>query len=115
MQKETPGDERLKEVAKQLQHYQLNLVLQVQSYQQLQEALATRLNDLIANNFSLLISILYRLDISEKKLTQLLSVSSKTTAGEIIAEMIIERQLQKIASRKAFKNNPTDIDEEEKW
>jgi hypothetical protein len=109
------SNETIKEVVDQLHNVQLGIMVQVNSYQQLQHQLAERLNYLIAHDFSLLISILYRLDISEKKLRQLLTPSGEATAGDIIADLIIERQLQKIASRKAFKNNPTDIPEEEKW
>ena len=108
-------DDDIKEVACDLQKFQLQLSGESYTYQQLLQEIATRINYLITNDFSLLISVLYRLDIPEKKLKQLLSESTKTTAGLIIAKMIIERQLQKIESRKAFKNNPPDITGEEKW
>jgi hypothetical protein len=79
------------------------------------KAIAERINYLITNDFSLLISILYRLDISEKKLKQLLQQTSSSTAGDIIAALIIERQFEKINSRKAFKNDAQDIPGAEKW
>jgi lipopolysaccharide assembly outer membrane protein LptD (OstA) len=107
--------ETIKEVLDDLQKLPLQLTGKSNTYQQLQQEIAARINYLITNNFSLLISLLYRLDISEKKLRQLLGEPAKTTAGDIIAEMIIERQLQKIASRKAFKSNLSDISGEEKW
>lgn len=109
------SNETIKEVVDQLQNVQLGISVQVNSYQQLQHQLARRINYLITHDFSLLISILYRLDISEKKLRQLLFPSGEATAGDIIAELVIERQVQKIASRKAFKDNSTDIPEAEKW
>ena len=108
-------EEAIKEIAE---------VLQIaQSYGQpgaygtapLTKAIAERINYLITNDFSLLISILYRLDISEKKLKQLLQQTSNSTAGDIIAALIIERQLEKIKSRKAFKNNAKDIPDAERW
>lgn len=108
------NEETIKELVQQLQNFKLHLAGQVHSYQQLQYELAARLNYLITNDFSLLISILYRLDISEKKLKQFLSEAKEITAADIIAELIIERQLQKIASRKAFKKQE-DIPEDEKW
>ncbi|MCW3081364.1 hypothetical protein [Segetibacter sp.] len=111
----TTIDETIKEVVDQLQNFRLQLAERVNSYEQLQLALANRLNYLITNDFSLLISILYRLDISEEKVREFLSQKKELTASDIIAKLIIERQLQKIASRKAFKNNSTDITEEEKW
>jgi ABC-type transporter Mla subunit MlaD len=109
------NDQDIKEVTDNLQKFQLQLSGKSDTYDQLLNEIASRINYLITHDFSLLISVLYRLDISEKKLKQLLAESAKTTAGDIIAEMIIKRQLQKIESRKAFKNNPSDIPEEEKW
>ncbi|MGI8637666.1 MAG: hypothetical protein ACR2KZ_19885, partial [Segetibacter sp.] len=61
------------------------------------------------------ISILDRLDISEKKLKQLLQQTKDATAGDIIAELIVERQLQKIDSRNAFKNSAPDMPDVERW
>lgn len=104
----------IQEVVGELQKFQLQLPNPSYNYQQLHEALATHINYLITTDFSLLISILYRLDISEKKLKQFLNQSTDTTAGDIIAQMIIERQLQKIESRKAFKSNDY-IPDNEKW
>jgi hypothetical protein len=106
-------DAAIKEVVNDLQKLQLQLPLQYYTYQQLQQELAEQINYLITHDFSRLISVLYRLDISEKKLKVLLHQSS-ANAGDIIAEMIIERQLQKIASREAFKNNEK-ISDDEKW
>jgi hypothetical protein len=70
---------------------------------------------LITNNFSLLISILYRLDVSEQKIKAFLNQSKDTTAGNIISKLIIERQLQKMASRTRFTDRPSDIPEDERW
>lgn len=104
----------LEEVVAELQVL-LQLPQEFYSLKQLHKAIAGRINDLIVNDFSLLLSILYRLDISEKKLSQLLADSNDETAGSIIAALIIERQFQKRASREAFKNDPANIPEDEKW
>ncbi len=83
--------------------------------QDLLDILAKYINDLIHNNFEKLISLLYRIDISEKKLKQLLQDQPNEDAGKIIARMVIERELQKINSRQQF-NKKEDIDnDEEKW
>ncbi|CAN5722542.1 hypothetical protein BH10BAC2_BH10BAC2_42420 [soil metagenome] len=79
------------------------------------EKLADYIHQLIDNDFEKLISILYRLDVSEKKLKTLLAERSAEDAGLLIANAIIERQLQKIASRKKYTHNTKDIPEEEKW
>ena len=77
--------------------------------------LALFINDLITNDFAHLVQILYRVDISEKKLKQLLSDNAIKDAGKIIAEMIIERQMQKIKSRQQFSQRDNNIDDSEKW
>lgn len=73
------------------------------------------INVLIRDDFQKLISILYRVDVSEQKLKGLLQEHPKEDAGKIIASLIIERQLEKIKSRKQYKQPKDDFDEEEKW
>jgi len=77
--------------------------------------LITRINELIETDFQKLVSILYRMDVSEKKLTFLLQDNPGKDAANIIAELMIERQAQKIRSREAFRKDDSEIDEEEKW
>ena len=77
--------------------------------------LSERINELIQNDFQKLISILYRLDINEEKLKHLLKENTKSDAGLIITELIIERQLQKIKARQQFRGRDNDIDENERW
>ena len=76
--------------------------------------LAIYLNELINNDFEYLLTILYRIDVDEKRLRALLASQPGENAGELIAHLIIERQEQKIKSREQFKP-PTNIPEEEKW
>ena len=79
------------------------------------EKLAVYLSELINHRFSGLLSLLYRLDVSEKKLKQVLAAAPDADAGLVIADLIIERQLQKIKTREALRNNDTAIPEDEKW
>ena len=109
-----PYSQIIEETVNELRKLQLNVPNGMVSTNQLKEALSAIINDLIANNFSLLISLLYRLDISEKKLRQLLTISENTSSGNVIAEMIIKRQEEKIRTRKLFSTNNNFCDEE-KW
>ena len=79
------------------------------------EKLADYIHELINNNFLLLVSWLYRLDVSEQKLKQLLASEPAADAGFVIADLIIERQLQKVQSRKQFRADAKNIPEDEKW
>jgi hypothetical protein len=81
----------------------------------LQDRLSACINDLIVHNFTKLINLLYRLDVSEKKLHQWLLENTATDAGKIIAALVIERELQKIKSRSGFQRNDGNIDENELW
>ncbi len=89
------------------------------SFDELKNKIACYINPLISNNFSKLISILYRMDINEAKLMQLLHDNPAKDAGMIIADLIIERQIQKIKSKKENKGNTIingdDMNENEKW
>jgi hypothetical protein len=76
--------------------------------------LTEKINSLITTDFDRLISILYRIDVSEAKLKYWLKENPAEDAARIIASLIIERQIQKMESRRQFKK--TDLaDEEEKW
>ena len=78
------------------------------------EALSSYINQLINNDFEYLLSLLYRIDVDEKKMRALLHQQQGSNAADLIARLIIERQVEKIKSREQFKP-PTIIPEEEKW
>ena len=71
---------------------------------ELQEKLRSYINDLIQNDFQRLISILYRVDVNETKLKRILKEEAGRDAADIISHLIIERQLQKINTRKQYRD-----------
>lgn len=81
----------------------------------IKKQLAERLNDWIEKDFQRLISVLYRMDISEPKLRLLLQNNPGSDAGLLIAELMIERQAEKIKSRQQYRQRDNDIEEKEKW
>jgi len=84
------------------------------SIEETKEKLKQHINDLIQHDFEKLVTLLYRIDVNETKLKQLLQQNSNVDAAEIITSLIIERQLQKIKSRNQFKQQDN-ISEDEKW
>ena len=84
------------------------------SNEQLHNDLSDYINNLIITNFERLIQLLYRIDVSEYKLKILLKEHPTEDAGRIIADLIIERQRQKILLKQTFSNNDS-ISEEERW
>ena len=83
--------------------------------EEIRNELSTHIHSLINENFQKLVTILYRVDVSEDKLKALLKDQPGQDAGDLIADLIIERQLQKIKSRKEFRQGEKDIDEGDKW
>lgn len=71
---------------------------------ELREKLIEFINHLIQKDFEKLVSILYRVDVNENKLKTLLKASAGTDAAVLIADLILERELQKIKTRNTYKN-----------
>lgn len=76
--------------------------------------LSEKINHLILNDFESLIRILYRLDVDEKKLRNILQQNPDKDAGLLIADLIIEREQKKAETRKMFRQE-NDISEEDRW
>lgn len=74
-----------------------------------------KVNTLIENDFQGLTNILYRIDVSEQKLKQLLQENEDEDAAAIIAGLIVERQKEKIQSRHDTKHFDNPDDTEDKW
>jgi hypothetical protein len=79
------------------------------------QILAEKINELITNDFQKLVSILYRMDVSEIKLKQLLNENPGTNSALIITDLMIERQAEKIRSRQQFNKRDENINDDEKW
>jgi len=76
--------------------------------------LIARINEMIQKDFSGLLSILYRIDVSEEKLKSVLKSQPGKDAAILIILLIIERQNEKLKSKDINKNFG-DIPEDEKW
>lgn len=82
---------------------------------ELKEKLAVYINDLINHDFQKLIFLLYRVDVNETRMRKLLEQKDGENAARLIADLIIERQLEKIKSRQQFRRRDNEIDDNEKW
>lgn len=78
-------------------------------------ALTKLINEWITQDFKKLLLVLYRLDVSEKKLSQLLAENKGVDAANIIAALIIERITAAKTSREKYKMDPSSIPDDEKW
>ena len=75
---------------------------EVPTIKQLEEVLAERVAILIDKDFSALVRLLYRVDVDETKLRQLLRENMTMDAGLLIARLILESQWQKILPRRQY-------------
>ncbi len=90
-------------------------LVNVPSMNILRNQLAAYINELILNDFDKLVFILYRIDINEKAIKQLLQQATTVSAGETIADAIIARESEKIALRKKHTTYSDKDCNEEKW
>ncbi len=91
--------------------------LSIQALEKLSpEHLANAINELIKNDFSKLVQLLYRIDVSEAKLKYILQTHPNEDAGKLIAEVVIERLAATKKAREMFSTPKADdsIDDEEK-
>lgn len=82
--------------------------------QEMKMQLIDFINHLLLNDFNRLVQILYRIDVDEQKLKSLLQQNPQTDAAVLIADLLIQRQEEKLKSKQEFKED-TNISENEKW
>lgn len=82
---------------------------------ELEQQLTDHINHLINTDFQKLIYYLYRIDVNESKMKQLLEQQGGENAAQLIARLIIDRQLQKIKSRAEHKTSTSDDEGAERW
>jgi hypothetical protein len=75
----------------------------LESLEEFKKYLCEKLKFLLDEKFDTLVNILYRIDINEKKLSELFSVKNRDSIPAALADLIIERQLEKIRLRKLYK------------
>ena len=89
------------------------------AYFQLKKRLIEVIIHLIDNDFEKLIRILYRLDIDENLIKRTLADNPPQKAPEVITDLIISRELQKMKTRREFRNEyhsqPSNDEDEEHW
>jgi len=73
--------------------------LDISDYENLKKQLTKNIQYLIDTDRQKLYNALYRIDISEKKLSELLTYSPPEKIAEVIAVLVIERESQKVVTR----------------
>jgi hypothetical protein len=74
--------------------------------------LETMINELIKEDFSKLVQLLYRIDVSEAKLKNILEANPNENAGKLIAEVVIERLAATKKARESFSTKSSSIEDD---
>lgn len=78
------------------------------------EDLVKFIKHLMSTDFEKLVFLLYRIDVNENKVKQLLNTST-INSEELIAQAIIDRIAEKKITKEKYKQQQQDIDEDDKW
>jgi hypothetical protein len=74
--------------------------------------LETLINDMIKEDFSKLVQLLYRIDVSEAKLKNVLKEHPHEDAGKLIAQIVIERLAAAKKARESFSTKAASIEDD---
>jgi hypothetical protein len=76
----------------------------IKSIEELKKYLSAQIKIFLDDKYDILINMLYRIDIDDKKIEKVFSKVKREDIPDSIASLIIERQLQKIHYRKMYKD-----------
>lgn len=93
---------------------QLTEEVSLDQRESVKQQLVDGINYLLVHNFSGLVQILYRVDVNETRLKQLLQDHPQTDAAVLIADLLMERQEEKLKTKNSFPGSDS-IPEDEKW
>ncbi len=85
----------------------------IDNLKQLKERLTKKITELLDTDYERLLNILYRIDINEHKLNELFGSKNRDYIPERLAELIIERQLQKVTIRNMYRSQKNELPGEE--
>lgn len=101
----TTGDELVKSGALMIaKHFGDETFEEMANLEDLKRILSEKIVYLMLNEMEKLLSILYRIDISEKKVKEAFAGNNPAVIAPTLAGLIIERELEKARSRLAHKN-----------
>lgn len=82
------------------------------------EAIRSRLsqvlNQLLLHDFSALVQVLYRVDVTEARVKSVLQQQPGTDAGDLLADLLLQRLEEKRKTVTSFQHPPAASDEE-RW
>lgn len=82
-----------------------DLIQETNSEEALLNLIEQYVQELVDTNFEQLLRILYRIDIADYKVKKAIDNVGATNAARAIAELILEREKEKIISRQKYKSD----------
>ena len=76
---------------------------EIHSLNELKKYLAVKISELLDRNYAKLLNTLYLIDLDERRLHELFSGKNREIIPEVLADMIIQRQVQKFGNRKKYR------------
>lgn len=73
------------------------------AYEELFEQIHPHIDKLIQTNHQKFMGILYRIDLSEEQIKKAVNDNAFETFSEIITDLVIKRELQKVVIRRQYK------------
>ena len=73
------------------------------SIEEIKKFLISKISYLLDHDYDKLVNALYRIDLNELKLHELFSGSNRDSIPEVLADMILERQREKLYWRKKYR------------
>lgn len=81
------------------------------TFETLRDLLGMRIRELLDKNLEKLVSIMYRIDLNQEKVDRIFENISKDEIAFQLAVLIIERQMEKVRTRRLYKNTEDQIEE----
>ena len=79
-----------------------------EDFYELRKILVRRIEELIEKDVEKLKWILYRIDVNEKKVHEALATNAALHYPDVLADLIIDRQIEKAKTRAKFNDGPAD-------
>ena len=76
-----------------------NLLPAMNDLPHIREHLIKKVTELISRDYDRFLNNLYRIDVNEKKVSEILHSKDRTTIPEKLADLIIERQLMRVKTQ----------------
>jgi len=74
----------------------------------IRKQLIERVKELMSRDYERFLNSLYRIDVNEKKVTEILHTKDRTTIPEQLADLIIDRQMMRVRTQMLYKQGKMD-------